>query len=64
MGMEFFDHDTGYRVAKSLFSQQVLVGGTLTNSQVIRIEPPYAISYRQIDYVLNALDETLSSFGL
>ncbi|MCY0908881.1 MAG: aminotransferase class III-fold pyridoxal phosphate-dependent enzyme [Sulfobacillus thermotolerans] len=59
MGMEFYNHETGYDVAKRLFRKNVLVGGTLSNSQVIRIEPPYSISYQQIDYVLNALEDAL-----
>lgn len=60
MGMEFVNHETGYQVARGLFERKVLVGGTLNNAQVIRIEPPYSISYPQIDYVLQALDETLA----
>lgn len=60
MGIDFFDPGQGYAMAKALFRQQVLVGGTLSNSQVIRIEPPYAITYAQIDYVIGAIDEALA----
>ncbi len=63
MGMEFRNHDTGYQIAKSLFNEHILVGGTLNNAQVIRIEPPYSISYEQIDQVLDALDRALRGAG-
>ncbi len=59
MGMEFANHETGYLVAKSMFNQRILVGGTLNNAQVIRIEPPYCISYEQIDQVLAGLNTAL-----
>ncbi|MCY0881253.1 MAG: aminotransferase class III-fold pyridoxal phosphate-dependent enzyme, partial [Firmicutes bacterium] len=61
MGMEFHSHEQGYAVAKSLFAQHVLVGGTLNNARVIRIEPPYVISFEQIAYVLEALETALES---
>lgn len=63
MGMEFRNHETGYQVAKSLFAERILVGGTLNNAQVIRIEPPYSISYGQIDQVLSAVERSLQKAG-
>jgi len=60
IGMEFVDNTRGFSVAKRLFARRVLVGGTLNNATVIRIEPPAVISYEQIDSVLDALDKSLA----
>lgn len=59
IGMEYASHDAGFSVAKRLFARKVLVGGTLNNAKVIRIEPPAVISYEQIDAVIGALEESL-----
>jgi len=60
IGMEFPTDEIGFELAKDLFDQRVLVGGTLNNARVIRIEPPAVISYEQIDTVLNCLEKTLT----
>ena len=39
----------------------VLVAGTLTSAQTIRIEPPLVITMEQIDAVLDRLADTLSA---
>jgi putrescine aminotransferase len=44
-----------------LFKRGVLVAGTLTSAQTVRIEPPLVITYEQIDTVLNRLEDTLAS---
>jgi putrescine aminotransferase len=49
----------GYKVAAGLFKRGVLVAGTLTSAQTIRIEPPLIITFEQIDQVLNRLEDTL-----
>ena len=54
------DNTRGFSVAKRLFARRILVGGTLNNATVIRIEPPAVISYEQIDIVLDALDKSLA----
>jgi putrescine aminotransferase len=59
IGMEFPSDEIGFDLAKDLFDQRVLVGGTLNNARVIRIEPPAVISYEQIDTVLSCLEKTL-----
>ena len=56
IGMEFPDSATGYRVARGLFTRGILVGGTLNNARVIRIEPPAVISDADIAALLSALD--------
>lgn len=60
IGMHFKDAHVGYKVAAGLFKRGVLVAGTLTNAQTIRIEPALIISYEQIDSVLDRLEDTLN----
>ena len=60
IGMHFKNPETGYKVAAELFKRGVLVAGTLTNAQTIRIEPPLVIEYAQIDEVLNRLSDTVA----
>ena len=52
--------EIGYKVAAELFKRGVLVAGTLTNAQTIRIEPPLVIEYAQIDEVLSRLSDVLA----
>ncbi len=61
IGMEFPSDEIGFELAKGLFDQRVLVGGTLNNARVIRIEPPAVISMDQIDTVLSCLENTLKT---
>jgi putrescine aminotransferase len=60
IAMHFHNPETGYKVAAELFKRGVLVAGTLTNAQTIRIEPPLVISREQIDEVLNRLTDVLA----
>jgi putrescine aminotransferase len=60
IGMHFKAHDAGYKVAAELFKRGVLVAGTLTSAQTIRIEPPLVIEYAQIDEVLNRLSDAVA----
>jgi putrescine aminotransferase len=59
IGQHFHNPDVGYKVAAGLFKRGVLVAGTLTSAQTIRIEPPLVITYEQLDTVLNRLEDTL-----
>jgi putrescine aminotransferase len=61
IGMEFTGNDTGYEVAKELFSRNILISGTYINARVLRVEPPLTISYEQIDVFLKALEESLAA---
>lgn len=61
IGMHFQSPEVGYQVAAGLFKRGVLVAGTLTSAQTIRIEPPLVITYDQIDAVLDRLADTLAS---
>ncbi len=59
IGMHFQNAEIGYKVAAGLFKRGVLVAGTLTSAQTIRIEPPLVISYEQIDAVTDRLADAL-----
>jgi putrescine aminotransferase len=61
IGMHFHNPEVGYKVAAGLFKRGVLVAGTLTSAQTIRIEPPLVITYPQIDAVLDRLSDTLKT---
>lgn len=63
LGQHFVDDETGYAVASGLFKRGVLISGTLNNSRVIRVEPPLIISYREIDTILDRLEDTLRSLS-
>jgi putrescine aminotransferase len=48
-------------VAAGLFKRGILVAGTLTSAQTIRIEPPLIITKEQLDVLLDCLEDTLKS---
>ena len=45
----------------ALFQRGILVAGTLTSAQTIRVEPPLIVSYEQMDIFLERLEDTLKS---
>ena len=61
IGMHFRSPQIGYKVASGLFKRGVLVAGTLTSAQTIRIEPPLIVSIEQLDMALDRLEDTLKS---
>ncbi|MEW5868827.1 MAG: aminotransferase class III-fold pyridoxal phosphate-dependent enzyme [Chloroflexota bacterium] len=61
IGMHFHNPEVGYKVAAGLFQRGVLVAGTLTSAQTIRIEPPLIINQEQIDAVVDRLADTLAA---
>ncbi|OGO27560.1 MAG: putrescine aminotransferase [Chloroflexi bacterium RBG_16_54_18] len=63
IGMHFHNPELGYKVAAGLFRRGVLVAGTLTSAQTIRIEPPLVITIEQIDAVLDRLADTLTAIN-
>ncbi|WP_246000775.1 putrescine aminotransferase [Brevibacillus panacihumi] len=63
IGMEFANNSLGYTLAKMLFVKKILVGGTINNATVIRIEPPAVISYQQVDYVLACIEEGIAQLA-
>ena len=56
IGLEYPSDHIGYEVSAGLFANKILVGGTLNNARVFRIEPPAIITYPEIDRVLKTLD--------
>ena len=63
IGMHFKSQEIGYKVAAGLFKRKVLVAGTLTSAQTIRIEPPLIVSRQQMDTLLDRLDDTLKEIS-
>jgi putrescine aminotransferase len=61
IGMHFKSPEIGYTVAAGLFKRGILVAGTLTSAQTVRIEPPLIISFEQMDALLDRLEDTLKS---
>jgi putrescine aminotransferase len=61
IGQHFHTPETGYRVAAELFRRGLLVSGTLTSAQTIRIEPPLIIGQAEIDEGLNRLVDAVKS---
>ncbi len=61
IGQHFQSPELGYKVASELFKRGVLVSGTLTSAQTIRIEPPLIIEQHEIDEGLNRLRDAVGS---
>lgn len=59
IGQHFNSPELGYKVAAELFKRGVLVAGTLTSAQTIRIEPPLIITQQEIDEGLNRLTDAV-----
>jgi putrescine aminotransferase len=60
IGQHFRTPEIGYQVASNLFKRGVVVAGTLTSAQTVRIEPPLVITYQEIDEGLNRLNDALA----
>jgi len=61
IGQHFHTPETGYKVAAELFRRGLLVSGTLTSAQTIRIEPPLIIGRAEIDEGLNRLVDAVKA---
>jgi putrescine aminotransferase len=58
IGMEFRAQEIGWKVASGLFKRGVLVAGTYSKAQVIRIEPALGIPLDLLKEMLNRLEDT------
>jgi putrescine aminotransferase len=58
IGMEFPEQEIGWKVAAGLFKRGVLVAGTYSKAQVIRIEPALGIAQTLLEEVLSRLEDT------
>ncbi|HZN98679.1 MAG TPA: aminotransferase class III-fold pyridoxal phosphate-dependent enzyme, partial [Gemmatimonadales bacterium] len=58
IGMEFPAQEIGWKVASGLFKRGVLVAGTYSKAQVIRIEPALGIPMDLLKEMLGRLEET------
>ena len=63
IGMHFKTPEIGYKVASGLFKRNVLVAGTLTSAQTIRIEPPLVVTQAQMEALLDRLGEALQEIS-
>lgn len=63
IGMHFKSPEIGYKIASGLFKRQVLVAGTLTSAQTIRVEPPLILTYEHIERFLERLQDTLQEIA-
>ena len=61
IGQHFQSPEIGYKVAAELFKRGVLVAGTLTSAQTVRIEPPLIITQQEIDEGLNRLADAVGA---
>ena len=59
IGMHFNSPEIGYKVASGLFKRGVLVAGTLTSAQTVRVEPPLIVTQEQMDVFLDRLSDVL-----
>ena len=64
IGMHFKSPDIGYKVASGLFKRNVVVAGTLTSAQTIRVEPPLVVTQEQMDTLLNRLSDVLKEISI
>ena len=60
IGMEFPVQEIGWQVAAGLFKRGVLVAGTYSKAQVIRIEPALGIPLATLQEMLNRLEDTFT----
>ena len=58
IGMEVPAQEIGWQVASGLFKRGVLVAGTYSKAQVIRIEPALGIPMELLQEMLNRLEDT------
>jgi putrescine aminotransferase len=58
IGMEFPAQEVGWQVAAGLFKRGVLVAGTYSKAQVIRIEPALGIPKALLQEMLSRLEDT------
>ena len=58
IGMEFPVQEIGWQVASGLFKRGVLVAGTYSKAQVIRIEPALGIPMELLQEMLDRLEDT------
>jgi len=63
IGMHFKTPEIGYKVAAELFKRNVVVSGTLTSAQTVRIEPPLVVTQEQMDALLDRLGDALKEIA-
>jgi putrescine aminotransferase len=64
IGIEFGENRFGVEFSKEMFSNHVLVAGTLANAQTIRVEPALTITVDEIMYVLEICERVVQRLHL
>lgn len=64
IGLEFPAQEIGWRVASGLFKRGVLVAGTYSKAQTIRLEPALGISMELLREVLSRLEDTFKEVAV
>jgi len=64
IGMHFKTPEIGYKVAAGLFKRNIVMAGTLTSAQTVRIEPPLIITQEQMDTLLDRYREVLKEISV
>ena len=60
LAVEFADDEIGYAFSKNMYAHNVIIAGTLNNSKTIRFEPTAVMTDEEIDFVIQAVDESLA----
>ncbi len=63
LGLEFASNELGFEFARRMFSNHILVGGTMNNAKVIRIQPPAVITRDQMDQLLATIERQLEAMA-
>lgn len=63
IGMHFKNPEIGYKISAGLFKRNILVSGTLTSAQTVRLEPPLIVTKEQLDMLLERLNDTLNEIS-
>lgn len=59
LAMEFANNEIGYEFSKNMYAHKVIIAGTLNNAKTIRFEPTAVMTEEEIDFVIQAVDESL-----
>jgi len=63
IGIEFQTNEMGIEFSKIMFENHILVAGTLSNAQTIRIEPALTITVDEITYALGHIEASIATIA-
>lgn len=59
IGIELVHEGAGNVVISQMFEQNILTAFALNNTSVIKLQPPFIITYQELDYVIAALEKAI-----